>query len=56
MANTEKLAARKISQAKTAGDAAAAITRYYERPAAVVRDAADRANIAEAIIRHARAR
>ena len=44
----------RISQARTAGDAADAITRHYEIPANPDQDAADRANIAEAILRQAR--
>jgi len=51
LANTESGAARRIARAQSAGDAAAAITRHYERPAEPDRDSADRANIAEAIMR-----
>jgi len=56
LAHTERRAARMIAHASTPGDIAAAITRYYERPAAPARDAADRANIAEAIHRLDQAR
>lgn len=51
LANTEVGAARRIAKAKSAGDIAAAITIHYERPKEKARDAADRANIAEAILR-----
>ena len=51
LANTLRGAARRISRASTAGDVAEAITRYYERPASLDRESADRANIAEAILR-----
>jgi len=51
LAHTEARAAANIARAQTAGDAGDAITRYYERPKARDRDAADRANVAEAIMR-----
>ena len=51
LANTLQGAARRISRARTAGDVAEAITRYYEIPQDPDRDSADRANIAEAILR-----
>lgn len=46
--------ARRISQARTAGDIADAITRFYEIPRDRDIAAADRANIAEAILQRAR--
>ena len=46
--------ARGLAKATTAGDASAIITRGYEGPKAIVSATADRANIAEAIIRLAR--
>ena len=52
--HTESPAATKISKARTAGGIAAAITLYYERPKHKIRDAADRANIAETILRRAK--
>jgi len=50
LTHTEIRAAKKIAAAKGAGDIASAITIYYLRPENKFRDAADRANIAEAII------
>ena len=47
---------RRISRARTAGDIADAITRHYEIPDNPDQDAADRANIAEAILRLAQPR
>jgi hypothetical protein len=52
----ESNAAKLIARSVTAGDYAAAITHHYERPGARQRDAADRANLAEAIRRRARRR
>jgi len=51
LANTESSAARKIAKSSGAGGMAAAIANYYERPAEPKRDAADRANLAEEILR-----
>lgn len=51
LANTLKGAATRIARARSAGDVAEAITRHYERPASLNRESADRANIAEAILR-----
>jgi len=51
LAHTYASAARRIAQASSAGDAAAAITRYYEGPRDRVHPVIDRANIAEAILR-----
>ena len=50
LGHTYKRAARKISEAKSVGNIAAAIVIHYEQPAKPERDAADRANIAEAIM------
>jgi hypothetical protein len=50
LAHSEARAAGLIARAPTAGDAGAAITRFYERPRERDRDAADRANVAEAIM------
>ena len=48
--------ARLIDNARTAGDHAAAVTRHYEIPADIDTAAADRANLAEAILALAQAR
>jgi hypothetical protein len=47
-------AARRIPRAASAGDTAAAITRYYEGPADWEHAMWDRSNIAKAILRRAR--
>jgi hypothetical protein len=47
--------ARRISQASSAGDIAAAITQHYEAPADWRHSMWDRSNIAEAIMRRANA-
>lgn len=54
LAHTQRSAAREIEKAKSAGDVAAAITKHYEGPRDQHREAADRANIAEAIHRRAK--
>jgi hypothetical protein len=51
LGHTEKKAARLIDQARGSGGKAAAITEHYERPAKIARDSADRANIAERIVK-----
>jgi hypothetical protein len=51
LANTLQGAATQIARARSAGDVAEAITRYYEVPQDPDRDSADRANIADAILR-----
>lgn len=51
LGHTEKKAARLIDQARGSGGKAAAITERYERPAEIARDSADRANIAERIVK-----
>lgn len=54
LAHGQQPAARKIARAKSAGDIAAAITIHYEAPKHKFNVAADRANIAEAILRLAK--
>lgn len=56
LVHTQASAAKKISQAKTAGEIAATVTLHYERPDDKFKAAIDRANIAETILRRARGR
>ena len=49
LSTTERGAAQRLRQATNAGDAAAIVCRYYERPADIVGDSAHRARLAAAI-------
>lgn len=49
LSTTERGAANRLRQASNAGDAAAIVCRYYERPADIVGDSAHRAQLANGI-------
>ncbi len=51
LSTTERGAANRLRRASNAGDAAAIVCRYYERPADIVGDSAHRAQIANRIFR-----